>query len=143
MNTAHLSDEEIQLFVANLSAASSSATDHLAVCTHCSEQVALYRSLFKAIAEQEIPVFDVDMSALVLAQLPVYKEKKSLWVPVIFIICCFAGAVLYIFRQNFLMILSGSSLVFLLAGLAGFIAVVAIRINALYKKFRYNCNLIY
>ena len=143
MNAAHVSDEELQVFVTNPSLATPLVASHMEGCEHCRLQAEAYRAVISAIAKQDIPVFDAGFADQVLKRLPAQQEKPSLPLLTMFMGAAFAGIVLFVFRKNFIAIASGSSVIFLALGMLCCVSAIIIKIIAMYKKFRYNCNLIY
>jgi len=73
MITAHLTETEIQLYVAEPQAISRQLAAHVEGCALCRAKVDNYVSLFKQIQEAPKPTFDFDLKALVLEQLPAPK----------------------------------------------------------------------
>lgn len=74
MITAHLTDEEIQLYVAEPHAISQQMANHIQGCAICQSKAANYVLLFNNIKAAAKPAFDFDLSALVMEQLPAPKR---------------------------------------------------------------------
>lgn len=74
MITAHLTDAEIQLYVAEPQVISQQMANHIQDCAICRSQTANYALLFNNIKTAEKPAFDFDLSALVMEQLPAPKS---------------------------------------------------------------------
>lgn len=70
MITAHLTDAEIQLYVAEPETTSDQLKIHVQNCTDCQTNIANYQLLFNGIHDQAKPQFDFDLTNLVLEQLP-------------------------------------------------------------------------
>ena len=70
MKYLHLTDDEIQQYVLEKANGSDTIIEHIQECTHCKERAEEYSLLFRAIQQQEKPVFDFDLADLVLQQLP-------------------------------------------------------------------------
>ncbi|WP_214073236.1 hypothetical protein [Mucilaginibacter sp. dw_454] len=70
MITAHLTDAEIQLYVAEPEMINDQLKIHIQDCANCQTSVANYQLLFNSIRDQAKPQFDFDLSTLVLEQLP-------------------------------------------------------------------------
>lgn len=70
MITAHLTDAEIQLYVAEPEVTSGQLKIHIHDCVNCQTRAANYRLLFNGIQDQAKPQFNFDLSTLVLEQLP-------------------------------------------------------------------------
>lgn len=74
MITAHLTDAEIQLYIAEPEMTSEQLKMHIHDCANCQTRAANYRLLFNGIQDQAKPRFNFDLSALVLEQLPEPKR---------------------------------------------------------------------
>ena len=74
MITAHLTDAEIQLYVAEPEMTSDQLKMHIKDCANCQTKAANYQLLFNSIHDQAKPHFNFDLSALVLEQLPEPKR---------------------------------------------------------------------
>jgi hypothetical protein len=73
MITAHLTETEIQLYVAEPEAISRQITAHIEGCALCRAKADNYILLFKQIEDAPKPAFEFDLTALVLEQLPAPK----------------------------------------------------------------------
>jgi len=69
MITAHLTDAEIQLYVAEPEMTSDQLKIHIQGCANCQTRAANYQLLFNGIHEHAKPLFNFDLSTLVLEQL--------------------------------------------------------------------------
>jgi hypothetical protein len=74
MITAHLTDAEIQLYVAEPEMTSDQLKIHIQDCANCQTRVANYQLLFNGIHDHAKPQFNFDLSTLVLEQLPEPKR---------------------------------------------------------------------
>jgi hypothetical protein len=74
MITAHLTDAEIQLYVAEPEMTSDQLKIHIQDCANCQTRAANYQLLFNGIHDQAKPQFNFDLSTLVLEQLPEPKR---------------------------------------------------------------------
>ena len=74
MITAHLTDAEIQLYIAEPEMTSEQLKMHIHDCANCQTRAANYRLLFNGIQDQAKPQFNFDLSTLVLEQLPEPKR---------------------------------------------------------------------
>jgi hypothetical protein len=74
MITAHLTDAEIQLYVAEPEMTSDQLKIHIQDCASCQARAANYQLLFRGVHDQAKPQFNFDLSALVLEQLPEPKR---------------------------------------------------------------------
>ena len=74
MITAHLTDAEIQLYVAEPEMTSDQLKIHIQDCANCQTRAANYQLLFNGIHDHAKPKFNFDLSTLVLEQLPEPKR---------------------------------------------------------------------
>ncbi|NHA06926.1 hypothetical protein G7092_24190 [Mucilaginibacter sp. HC2] len=74
MITAHLTDTEIQLYVAEPETISDQLKTHVQNCVDCQTNIANYQLLFNGIHNQAKPQFDFNLTNLVLEQLPEPKR---------------------------------------------------------------------
>ncbi|MES1222194.1 MAG: hypothetical protein ABUT20_42255 [Bacteroidota bacterium] len=94
MTNKHLSDEEIQQYVSGDAAGEEQVIAHIHSCEFCMSKAANYRLLFSEIEKQPKPVFDFDVSALVLPQLPVAEQVQAKnYFPAYIIACCILAAI--------------------------------------------------
>jgi hypothetical protein len=89
MITAHLTDAEIQLYVAEPQVISQQMANHIQGCLICQSKVANYVLLFNNIKAAEKPAFDFDLSALVMEQLPAPKSAFP-WGAIVVSVCSVA-----------------------------------------------------
>jgi hypothetical protein len=139
MTTAHPNDNEIQEYsLGNMS--DMVIATHMDNCALCSAKAAQYRLIFAAVKQQPAPVFDFDVTALVMQQLPAAKTKHSsdrypayaIGGMVVFAL----AALIYLAKNYFTGIVNGLAPV-----LIGLIIITAVIITAflladMYKKFR-------
>ena len=69
MNNLHLTDEMIQQFIWDADMPDESAKTHILICDYCKTRAENYRLLFADLEELPKPVFNVDISRLVLDQI--------------------------------------------------------------------------
>jgi hypothetical protein len=140
MNISHPSEEEIQQYALDKSARTPDLISHIENCELCREEVSTYQSLFSGIAQQPTPVFDFDLSALVIPQLEkAYRQTPADRIVAGFLVVfvCFCAAVpAYLFRQNFLYLFSGISTFFLYAILCSAMIIVAFKAFKMYRKYQ-------
>lgn len=113
MNTKHLTDDELQQYTLNSGDCDSTIAEHVHFCEDCKAAVKTYRLLFTGISEQEVPVFEFDLSELVVKQLQPSPKPKLL--PEDFFIYLFSfvmiiitGAMVYFFRGYLIELFSGA-----------------------------------
>jgi hypothetical protein len=74
MITAHLTETEVQLYVAEPDALGHQQLAHVAGCPLCRAKAANYTQLFNSMQHLPKPAFDFDLAALVMEQLPAPKR---------------------------------------------------------------------
>jgi hypothetical protein len=72
--TTHLTEVEIQLYVAEREALSEQRLTHVELCPLCQASAANYALLFESIHNMEKPAFDFDLSKLVMSELPTHTN---------------------------------------------------------------------
>jgi len=77
MIVEHLSENDIQQYVSDPSACGSQVARHIETCEICQVKAETYQVLFSGIRHQPQPVFDFNLSDLVLSQLERPKPKFS------------------------------------------------------------------
>ena len=139
MITQHVSDPELQQYAMDKAACTAGSAQHIESCEACRAAAAVYRQLFADIQEQPKPVFDFDVSALVLRELPMPARRAlpekafNYWLAGI--VCCAIGIPLYLFRKNIYFTFEGIGYaVYIIAGAA--LPVVLWRLVAMYRKYQ-------
>jgi hypothetical protein len=125
MITAHLTETEIQLYVAEPGAISREQATHVEGCTLCRAKAANYALLFNGIHDAGKPAFDFDLSALVMEQLPVPKSAFP-WAAIlvaVFSIVLVAVSALF-FSSAILELIGNASAVLLTVATAGAVVVL-------------------
>jgi len=110
MKTEHLSEIEGQQYVLNKTNCERNIIEHIESCAECAAEAENYRLMFAAIKQQPKPVFDFDVSQLVLARLPQSKSSFSLNFLFYFLFAVALGSIgllAYVFRQYLLKIFTG------------------------------------
>nr|WP_067055355.1 hypothetical protein [Mucilaginibacter sp. L294] len=135
MITAHLTETEIQLYVAEPEAISRQLVTHLEDCALCRAKVANYVSLFKQIQEAPKPTFDFDLTALVLEQLPAPKMAFP-WAAIL--ISVLATALVAVsavfFWSGIVVLIKGVSGVLLAVAATGAVVIVGFQAIELLKQ---------
>ncbi len=75
MNTTHLTDQQLQLFVFQQGHGLEPWTTHMATCKDCQLKATLYRSVLEEVANLEKPVFNVDLASQVISQIEPAKSR--------------------------------------------------------------------
>lgn len=77
MKTAHPSEGEIQQYVLENETCPEETKGHILSCEHCSNEVALYRTLFLQIESQAAPELGFDLATSVVNQIHALPKRKS------------------------------------------------------------------
>lgn len=125
MKALHLSDQEIQRYVFNASNCEHEIIAHVQACNYCRNRAKSYQLIEAAIQSEQAPVFDFDLSALVVNQLP---EKEDSMIDVLVylsITLCLGGLsiILYFFGTDLLTVFRGVSTVsiYFIIGVVGLV----------------------
>ena len=113
MITKHLTDEEVQQYALDSSNCETGFAEHVQFCPECKARVVAYQLLFSAIKQQPEPVFEFDLSKLVVAQLPAATRR---FLPayfaeyaLVFAGLLLTGALLYFFRGYMAALFAGTT----------------------------------
>lgn len=135
MITAHLTETEIQLYVAEPQAISRQLAAHVEDCALCRAKVDNYVLLFKQIKETPKPTFDFDLTALVLEQLPAPKNAFP-WAAIL--ITALATALVAVsavfFWSGIVVLIKGVSGVLLAVAATGAVVIVGFQAIELLKE---------
>jgi hypothetical protein len=82
MNTAHLTEAQLQLYADNAEAIDRHLKEHLAHCSNCQIKLENYRLINSALKAMPAPAFDFDLAEQVLASVAVKKTPVA-WVPLL------------------------------------------------------------
>src|SRR5579871_1206321 len=96
MTDKHLSDADIQQYVLDKSNCDAEIIAHVHSCEYCDAKTETYQLLFSEIKQEPKPVFDFDVSELIIAQLPSEKAQVSKRYPVGYLIACFLAVAVLI-----------------------------------------------
>ncbi len=77
MTTKHLSEIEIQQYALGTENSNSQTIDHIQSCEICRVKADTYKLIFTEIKAQPEPVFEFNLTDLVMNQLPQPKQKTS------------------------------------------------------------------
>lgn len=140
MITKHLTDEEIQEYPLDRLNAKPGIIEHAELCEECKKRIAAYQLLFTGIKEQPQPVFEFNLSELVVSKLP---QPKPAYLPdnrfvylLGFIAIILTGILSYIFRGYLLSLFSGITpfLIYLITTTV--ITILIVLIIDMYKNYQ-------
>jgi len=135
MITAHLTETEIQLYVAEPGAINAEQAAHVEGCAVCRANAANNVLLFKSIGDEEKPAFDFDLSALVMEQLPAPKSAFP-WAAVlvsVFSVALVAVSALF-FSSAIMELVGDASTILLTVAAAGAVVVLAFLATEMVKE---------
>jgi hypothetical protein len=139
MKQYHVPDEILQQYALDELQLESTQMAHIISCNVCKLKIEDYRSLVTSISSQNIPSFDFNLAATVLAKLPVPPKKAddtklvSMLVIMAFLIILIPA---FIFRDYLLMLINTSMIT--LIGIIGVAAILIVSIQAvdMYKRYQ-------
>ncbi len=112
MKNRHLTDLEIQEYAFDRSDCEASISEHIQACEVCTKRVGAYLFLATSLKDQQEPVLDYNLSALVIAQLPAEKSNQTSSDYLLPITVCFSISLmlltLYLFKDALQNILSAT-----------------------------------
>jgi hypothetical protein len=142
----HPSEKEIQQFAIDQRDCKADTIIHMKSCAECMMEVANYRMVFTEIKQQPTPVFDFDLSALVLPQLSTAKARLS---PdqfvsgfLVFFISCFVTVPVILFNKYILNMFSGISPFFIYSIIGSATVIVIYKTLVMYKKYQKQMQLL-
>ena len=142
MKSGHLSENEIQDYVVNVSLSSHDQKGHVEQCEVCRQRIQLYHAVFERIAEQGKPAFDFDLPDLVMTKLlPVKKHHihlDLLTYTLGLISMSLAGLILYLFGKEMIGILRPLSYMGIYFVWAAFGTMFLFNAIDIYRKFEKN-----
>jgi anti-sigma factor RsiW len=116
MSSTHFTENELQQYAEHSADVNPALAAHIATCGHCQAKVNNYRLIFGAIHAIEKPVFDFDVAAMVMAQLPAPALKRkfpwAMMCTIIFVLLIFTVAVVA-FQGYFMQLFKGISMIIL------------------------------
>ena len=141
MSNTHASEMELQQYASDKTGCPETVIAHIEACPDCQGEAAAYRLLFAEIKDQPGPVFDFDVSALLLPQLTAGQQRISragrrfpyLMAALIFGV---TGIPAYLLRKNIFYTFTGISSFFLYIILAAALIVVLWRVLDMYRKYQ-------
>ena len=136
----HLTDDEVQQFVIDQQHCEIIIAEHIHGCKECRLKAEVYRSLITAIKQQPQPVFDFDLSAFVLNQLPTAPAKTAgdrsiLWA-LIFVSAGFLAGGAYYFRSYIAGMFEGMAAILIYLIAISVVTVIAALVFDMYKKYQ-------
>lgn len=140
MVTKHLTDDEVQVCAIDKENVEIRIIEHMHICTECRAKVEVYRSLIIGIELQPQPVFDFDLAASILKQLPVPQPKAAsdklfTWI-LIFIPVGFIAGAAYYFRSYLASMFEGVATILIYLIVISAIIIIAGLVFDMYKKYQ-------
>jgi hypothetical protein len=140
MTNKHLNDADIQQYVLQNSDGNADTIEHMRHCTGCKIKAANYKLLFDEIRAQEKPVFDFNLSELVLKQLPANQTKASegysffYFIVFLFIFCVLA--LFYLFGNNIVNLFSAIQPMGVALIITTAVCFLLLQCHEMYKKYK-------
>jgi len=135
----HLTDDEVQEYVVDKQHCELKIVEHIHSCEMCRAKVEVYQLMIKEIKQQPQPVFDFDLSRMVLQQLPSPKttiaNDKALILIFGFMGMAFLGGVIYLL-QSYFDLFEGIKAIFIYLIAITAITVLVYLLIDMYKKYQ-------
>jgi hypothetical protein len=116
MNNRHLTDIDIQQFLFQESGSDPEISRHIQQCGECRIKADQYRQIFETAVKEKKPVFEFELTELVMKKLPANKPEislsKSVIYSILFIALPVAGVLIYLFYTRLSFLLIGISPIF-------------------------------
>jgi len=140
MNDIHPAENILQQYAEDKSDCSPAILAHIESCAYCKAEVTTYRMLFSKIKEMPVPVFDFDITAIVIPKLPVLRPGLSAdrfiaGFLVVFSFSCICIPV-FLFWPYIKNMFSGISAFFFYAILISAAIILSIKVLDTYFKFQ-------
>jgi len=136
----HLTEEEVQQYALTKQHGEKQVAEHIHLCKECRMKVEVYQLLITGIKQQQQPVFDFDLSQMVLQQLPSPKTKVSPDKWLVWLLASigigFIGGVFYFFPGYF-DFFEGVRAILIYLIIITAITVLAYLLNDMYKKYKH------
>ncbi|HMG67508.1 MAG TPA: hypothetical protein VK588_07475 [Chitinophagaceae bacterium] len=146
MSHSHPSESQIQEYALDKSNCTTEDIVHIESCAECSADVKTYLLLFTKIVEQPTPVFEFDLSTLVVSQLEHANPRLSAdhFVAGFLVIfsSCSIGIPLFIFRNNILYMFNDVPPFFIYSILGSTSVIVIAKILLMFKKYQNQIRLL-
>jgi hypothetical protein len=146
MNNSHPSEKEIQQYAMDQSGCAAAIPDHIKSCEHCMAEVKTYWLLFSEINQQPKPVFNFDVSALVIPQLTdsghLLSADRFIAGFLVLFISCFIGIPVFLFRLYILNMFSGIPPFFIYVIICSAFIIVLLQSLEMYKKYQKEMRLL-
>ena len=145
MVTKHLTDDEVQQYVVDKHGSEKRIAEHVHVCQECKSKVEVYQLLITEIKQQLQPVFDFDLSKMVLQQLPSSKtsianDNALFWI-FGFMGIAFLGGAIYFFQRYFDLFESMRTIFIYLIVITA-VTVLAYLFIDMYKKYKHGMKVL-
>jgi len=145
MVTKHLTDDEVQQYVVDRQHCEMKIAEHIHVCRECKLKAEIYQSLVTGISQQPQPIFNFDLSALVVQQLPSPKENASdkfLLRLLLFIGIAVIGTGVYFFEGSFVYLFKGVAAILIYLIIITAVTVCTGLFIDMYKKYNNEMKLL-
>jgi len=144
MNTDHPTDAVIQQYVLDKTGCEPGIAAHIEACAGCRAAANAYRMLVTEIKQQPAPVFDFDLSALVIPQLVAAKPRFSWSVFILYVLAAGSagaiGIIVYLFRKELLFIIKDIMPLVVYLIVLTTAAILLFQGMGMYKKYQKQMN---
>ena len=136
----HIDDTNIQRYVLQNLNCDIDMIEHIRHCDICKIKAEQYKILIVGIKHQEKPLFDFNLSELVLSQIVKPKPKYSLLMIVVYLLVFVGlisfGIVFYQFRISILNLLAGSSVLMIIMVFLTVLSISLFQLIEFIKKYQ-------
>lgn len=137
----HLSEIDIQQIILDKEKCSAEEREHYNICDECKTEAAKYSRLFAAIKQQEKPVFDFDLTEMIMKELPVPQHVSRFDNYFVFSIMtvaiCLVASAFYFFRiyiSEFFINIPANSVYFILTTVVSVVIIVCEDVISRFRK---------
>jgi hypothetical protein len=141
----HPSETELQEFALGEMKNEANIDAHIQLCDECKSAVATYRLLFATIGEQEKPVFDFNISELVLQKIKSPEKDHSMDSLIFYIgfaVLALLGGAGYWYREFLFGLLIGFGSLFMYLLAASAIIILAFQCVDIYRRYQYKIKIL-
>ncbi|HCL84107.1 MAG TPA: hypothetical protein DIC22_09030 [Chitinophagaceae bacterium] len=146
MMNSHPTGFEIQQYGLDPAACSRALTDHIDSCAACRAEAEAYQLVISGIKQEPKAVFDFDLPALVMQQLPQpaprFSADRFIAGFLVIFISCFTGIPVILFHRYILNMFTGIPPFFIYSMIACASVIVGFKTLDMYRKYKAQMRLI-
>ena len=147
MKYSHPTGFEIQQYCLDPDSCSRALIDHIESCADCRAEVKAYRLVISGIKQEPKTVFDFDLTALVMQQLPQpaprFSADRFIAGFLVIFISCFTGIPVILFHRYLLNMFTGIPPFFIYSMIACASLIVGLKTLDMYRKYKAQMRLLH